>query len=189
MNAPRRSSGFTLIEILVAAAILVLLSAALVPLLLTQAQKSRVGRTEGEVHAVAMAFRGYYADTGRWPCNWSTTTPIDEPLLEYACMYSNTQHLDGWNGPYLNKGVTVGEATRVSAPSTDGGYEGIVDAWGNPFEVVFRPADATRPGEAGGLILLLSPGPDRKLETSTAAAVLDAPTGDDLIQIVTRKVR
>ena len=70
----------------------------------------------------------------------------------------------------------------------DGSLDGIADAWGNPFEVIFRSPDPTRAGEASGVILLLSAGPDLRIGTSADDAVAERPTFDDTIHIVTRKV-
>jgi len=188
MKIDRSRCGFTLIEILVAAAILVLLSAALVPLVVTQVQKGRVGRTQSESRNVSLAFLQYHSDTGQWPCSWVGATNLNEPLADYSCLYSNTSNLKNWNGPYLNKGVKVGNSMRMAARKADGSFEGIADAWGNPFQVILRKASSNRAGEAGGVILLLSSGPDLEITTSVDDAVAEKPTADDMVYIVTRKV-
>ena len=189
MKIRRSGRGFTLIEIVVAAAILALLATALVPLAVTQIQVGRAGRTQREARNVAMAFLQYYADTGRWPCNWTGAQAIDEPLEEYACLYSNTDQLRNWNGPYLNKGVKLQRRMVVAQKNDAGSYEGLLDAWGNPFRVVLRTPDPNRPGEVGGAILLLSSGPDLKLGTSVEQAVAEQPAADDIVRVVTRRVR
>lgn len=188
MKIDRSQSGFTLIEILVAAAILALLSAALVPLVITQVQKGRTSRTQSDARNVGLAFTQYYADTGQWPCTWTGTANLSEQLVTYTCLYSNTSNLPGWNGPYLNKGVTVGKAMQVASKNSAGKYDGLVDAWGSPYQVVLHKPDPTKPGEAGGVILLMSPGSDLKIATKDDDAISEKPAGDDTVHLVTRKV-
>jgi type II secretory pathway pseudopilin PulG len=188
MGIDRPRLGFTLVEALAALGILVLLGVALVPLLATQAEESRAGRTQNDARAVALAFVRYHTDTGRWPCNWSMATQLDEPLTDYGCLYSNIASLPGWNGPYLQKGVERATGMVVAQLHEPGNTEGLGDAWGNAFQVIFRSPNAEHPGETSGVILLISPGRDHEIDTTLPAAVADEAADDDLITIVTRKV-
>jgi hypothetical protein len=54
--------------------------------------------------------------------------------------------------------------------------------------VILRKASSNRAGEAGGVILLLSSGPDLEIATSVDDAVAEKPAADDMVYIVTRKV-
>jgi type II secretory pathway pseudopilin PulG len=180
--------GSTLVEALAALGILALLGVALVPLLATQAEESRAGRTQNDARAVALAFVRYHSDTGRWPCNWSMSAHVDEPLVDYGCLYTNTVRLSGWSGPYLQKGVEHETGMVVARLHELGHTEGLCDAWGNAFQVIFRSPNAEHPTEASGVIVLISPGRDHEIDTSLPAAVAEDPADDDLVTVVTRKV-
>lgn len=64
-----RSGGFTLIEILVAVAILAILSAALTPLVVKYLNDARRARALSDSQTIGQAILAFNLDTGRWPVN------------------------------------------------------------------------------------------------------------------------
>ena len=67
-HAPRRSqSGFTLVEILVAVAILAILSAALSPLVVKYINDGRRARALSDSQTLGQALLAFQVDTGLWP--------------------------------------------------------------------------------------------------------------------------
>jgi prepilin-type N-terminal cleavage/methylation domain-containing protein len=69
-NKPARSrAGFTLIEILVAVAILAILSAALTPMVIKYVNDGRRARALSDSEAIAQAITAFNLDTGAWPVN------------------------------------------------------------------------------------------------------------------------
>jgi prepilin-type N-terminal cleavage/methylation domain-containing protein len=64
-----REGGFTLIEILVAVAILAIMSAALTPLVLKYIDDGRRARTLSDSQLLGQAILAFNLDTGRWPVN------------------------------------------------------------------------------------------------------------------------
>ena len=83
-------SGFTLIELLVVIAIIAVLAAIIAPNAFKAVEKSKISATIGDYGAVKTAAMSYYADTGAWPANGSTTVGLIA-----------TDGVAGWDGPYL----------------------------------------------------------------------------------------
>ncbi len=68
----RNSRGFTLIEIIVAVALVAILSAAVAPSVLNNIAQGRVARTQSDVQAIASAVMRFKSDTSQYP-------RLDEP--------------------------------------------------------------------------------------------------------------
>ncbi len=64
-NFDRR--GFTLIEIVIAVAIVAIFAAALSPMVFRHLEDAKVTRAKNETETISAAILGYYKDTGRWP--------------------------------------------------------------------------------------------------------------------------
>jgi general secretion pathway protein G len=67
MNVHFRHSGFTLIEMVVALAIVGVLAAILTPLVLKYVDDARVTRAAQEAQTIATAVLNFNKDTGKWP--------------------------------------------------------------------------------------------------------------------------
>ncbi|MBI4576521.1 MAG: prepilin-type N-terminal cleavage/methylation domain-containing protein [Planctomycetes bacterium] len=67
MTGPRRHAGFTLIELAVAVAVLVLLIGILVPLVSGVVEDTRLARARDDMAAIRAAYLRFQADTGYWP--------------------------------------------------------------------------------------------------------------------------
>ncbi|MFQ1699187.1 type II secretion system major pseudopilin GspG [Loktanella agnita] len=91
----RRGSakGFSLVEMLVAVAIVGLLVALVGPSAIRQLQGSRVTAAEAQIIQLRSALDIFLIDTGRYPNE-------DEGLVVLA----NGGAIPGWNGPYLRDG-------------------------------------------------------------------------------------
>ena len=59
--------GFTLIEIVIAVAIVAIFAAAMSPMVFRHLEDAKVGRAEKETGIIANAVLSYYKDTGAWP--------------------------------------------------------------------------------------------------------------------------
>jgi general secretion pathway protein G len=101
----RSGRGFSLVEMLVAVAIIGLLVGLVGPAAMRQLQGSRVKTTEAQIVQIRTALDIFQIDTGRLPTE-------GEGL---AALISNPGAISGWNGPYLRDG-------RMP-----------VDAWGEAF--------------------------------------------------------
>jgi general secretion pathway protein G len=101
----RTARGFSLVEMLVAVAIIGLLVGLVGPAAMRQLQGSRVNTTEAQIAQLRTALDIFQIDTGRLPAE-------GEGL---AALVSNPGAVPGWNGPYLRDGQMP------------------VDAWGGAF--------------------------------------------------------
>lgn len=101
----RGTRGFSLVEMLVAVAIIGLLVGLVGPAAMRQLQGSRVKTTEAQIAQIRTALDIFQIDTGRLPSE-------SEGL---AALIANPGAVPGWNGPYLRDG-------RMP-----------VDAWGAAF--------------------------------------------------------
>ncbi|MBW7998196.1 MAG: prepilin-type N-terminal cleavage/methylation domain-containing protein [Candidatus Glassbacteria bacterium] len=63
----RNSKGFTLIEIIVAVALVAILSAAVAPSVLNNIAMGRISRTQSDVQAIASGVMRFKSDTGKYP--------------------------------------------------------------------------------------------------------------------------
>ncbi|MEL6170136.1 MAG: type II secretion system major pseudopilin GspG [Pseudomonadota bacterium] len=100
-----RSTGFSLVEMLVAVAIVGLLVGLVGPAAMRQLQSSRVKATEAQIAQLRSAVDIFLIDTGRYPS-------AGEGL---NALVQNPLNVPGWNGPYLRDGQMP------------------TDPWGGPF--------------------------------------------------------
>lgn len=90
----KATSGFSLIEMLVAVAIIGLIVGLVGPAAMRQLQSSRVNTTEAQVGQIRTAIDIFAIDTGRVPSE-------SEGL---AALVENAGAVPGWNGPYMRDG-------------------------------------------------------------------------------------
>jgi len=111
LSTPSRSrrraatTGFSLIEMLVAVAIIGLIVGLVGPAAMRQLQSSRVNTTEAQIGQIRTAIDIFAIDTGRVP----------DESEGLAALVTNTNAVPGWNGPYMRDGQLP------------------VDAWGRAF--------------------------------------------------------
>jgi general secretion pathway protein G len=117
-RAPRRAlrRGFTLMEMLIVLAILVMLVALVVPRFLGAQKKADRQTTKVQVEAFRGALERYALDTRSYP-----TTEQGLQALMVAPADGEESSTTGWEGPYLNKD------------------EMPKDPWGNDFQYVYPP--------------------------------------------------
>ena len=59
--------GFTLIEIVIAVAIVAIFAAAMSPMVFRHLEDAKVSKAQNETGVIASAVLGYYKDVGSWP--------------------------------------------------------------------------------------------------------------------------
>lgn len=99
-----RTSGFTLLELLVVVVIIGLLAGFVAPRYFGQVGKSEVTVTRAQLDALEKALDQYRLDTGRYP---STE-------LGLKALVERPANEPKWNGPYLRKAIPL-------------------DPWGKPY--------------------------------------------------------
>jgi general secretion pathway protein G len=110
---PRRTRGFTLLELLVVMVIIGLLAGYVAPRYFSQVGKSEVKVTQAQINAFEKALDTYRLDTGHYP---STEQGLNALL-------ARPQNEPKWSGPYLQKTVPLdpwGKPYQYKAPGEQG---------------------------------------------------------------------
>lgn len=201
----KRKAGFTMIEAVVIIAVLAILAGILTPMVIREVAKAKTTRVIADMEAIATAFTQYFIDTGYWPERYTGLSDEKADLIGFRCLYADPGDLIGWDGPYLERGVRVGESFQVARvegaaksrdassvvaqpPSSSGRYSGLVDAWGMPFRLFYGRIGSSNAG-AGGAIVLVSAGPNRVFDTSDHIAMRGETAEDDIVKVITRRIR
>ena len=111
----RSKGGFTLIELLVVMVILGLLAALVGPALFSKVGKGKTAAAKTQIELFGQALDSFRLDTGRYP----TTSEGLQALVV-------NPGIDGWDGPYLKKGVPNDPWRRpyqYQSPGTHGDYD------------------------------------------------------------------
>ena len=177
--------GFTLSEIVVAIAVIAILAGVMTPMVVKQIEKSRRSNALEEMRALRLGFEQYYADTGRWPCNWRANASgnQNQAITNYSCFYEDDGNT-GWDGPYVSEnGGTNNGATVAAQRDADNAWIGVVDPWGQPYRVFKRRSGTNAAPQ--GLIVLYSYGSDNRRDTNDAALLRGESTDDDIVVVVT----
>jgi prepilin-type N-terminal cleavage/methylation domain-containing protein len=110
-----RKQGFTLIELIVAIAIIAILGSVIAPKAFKAIEKAKVTRVTADMRAVKAAATSYYSDVGLWPpdvCPNEEPGFIDPDNYQNRCCGQNYNFLpagyqniidSNWDGPYLEK--------------------------------------------------------------------------------------
>jgi general secretion pathway protein G len=108
-----KNKGFTLMELMVVIAIIVLLAGIMVPNLANRIERAKVTKAEADISAIESAIAMYETDTGRYPpdsitelSNWLTGQNVD----------TTSSSAKDWHGPYI-KGIED-------------------DPWGTPYRYI-----------------------------------------------------
>lgn len=211
----RRAAGFSMIELSVAVAVILLLSGIVLPVLGDQLDKSKAARAAADAKKIGEAFQKYRLDTGGWPVDdlyffetilFQYTKVIglayaaQREFQGFPCLFKAPAGSRGWNGPYLQNGIKVGSSVVAARPSTSStSVAGIVDPWGNLYRLVliFQPKNGAVQvgfvslvwgGTTTGQIYVYSAGPNGIYETSNAQAATGQASGDDILISATNQL-
>ena len=105
-------AGFSLIEIVIAVAVIVILAGVITPSVIRQIDKAKVESVVEDFRAIELAMTQYYADVGNlMPLNdiGGFTTAQGDPAFRH---FIRGDGQPGWDGPYLQ---------RIKVNSTFGG--------------------------------------------------------------------
>jgi type II secretion system protein G len=111
----RSTSGFTLLEILVALVLIGLLAGALVPTVVNQLGRGETNRLVEDLTAIEGASKSFRVDVQRWPGGLRNlvTQPSTSDVSLTGATYPSAL-ISRWRGPYLERGSIPGD-TIVTA--------------------------------------------------------------------------
>lgn len=136
----KKSSGFTLIEVMVVVVILSILAAWIVPKIVSRPDEARVGKVKGDIRAIANALELYRLDNYVYPTTDQgldalVKEPTSEPLAKNWKQggYLDRAPKDPWNNPYQYLSPGENGEYDIFSYGADGrsGGEGINADLGN----------------------------------------------------------
>lgn len=158
-STPGRA-GFTLIEVIVAVAIMAVLAGAITPMVFRELMAAREDATEQELAVLADALVDFYIDTGRLP---SEAEGLGALVVDPGVV--------GWQGPY----VKADRGDPVDEVSTDG----------FAHDYIYDLSPSTSPADAADAVIV-SAGRDGAMDAGSLGGTWQlAGAGDDLVQSVT----
>jgi general secretion pathway protein G len=115
-------AAFTLMEMLVVVAILVVLAGAAVPIYLNYLDRAKMDRVKTDFKVLETAVQSYYINTGQFPQNLRQLTVTDQQagvkaLLEQASIFDPWQHEYQLTGQFH----PVSQKPQIMSPGPPGG--------------------------------------------------------------------
>jgi general secretion pathway protein G len=111
-----RSSGFSLMELLIVLVIIGLLAAAVGPSLYKRIKPAKQTMVRDQIQSFMVALDSYFIDTGHYPT----------VQQGFAVLRDNARDIKNWDGPYLKKEIPNdpwGNNYVYRAPGRNGAYE------------------------------------------------------------------
>ena len=156
-----KRQGFTLMELVIAMAVIAIMAGTVVPLAFNEIQRAREEATLNELAAIKTGLEEFYDDTGRFPLE-----------SEGLAALVNDPGVTGWSGPYVGGG-RQDALTEVGA-----------DAWNSAY--IYDLAPTTSPAGAADL-LVASPGSDGVFTLGGLGSTWTVSgDGDDLLALMSR---
>ena len=133
----KNRKGFTLIELMIVIAIIIILAAIAIPNYLRMTDRARRSRVAGDFTAVATALEAFSVDWGTYPYDNATPGPLSG---SFGRLNKATQIHDEICG--IDAAAVINDSTKVTLTGEKGGIEyikvGTIDSMYNPF----NPNDA-----------------------------------------------
>ena len=128
----KSQSGFTLIELIVVAAIIALLAGLVVPQFIKQEEKATAKATKAQIELLGTALDTFRLDVGRYPTS-------QEGLQALTLKPGGVER---WDGPYLKKEVPPDPWNKPYVYKSPGEH--------GPYDIVSYGADGVPGGEGTG---------------------------------------
>ncbi|MEZ5988452.1 MAG: type II secretion system protein GspG [Planctomycetota bacterium] len=197
----RGEGGFTLVEIVVVIAVVLLLTGIAVPMISGYVEDGRRARAKSEIKTLAGAIELFYSNTGRWPArNGSSQDNYLYVLVSgdtlptagnnpWNATHTWTTWATGTRGDLMDNQIVdntpKGAAAAAYAMTGDNAWRGPymdgtpLDPWGRPYLMLVRSTwETNATNYKRGF--LLSAGPDGVINTAANARTTDDLMGDDI---------
>jgi type IV pilus assembly protein PilE len=127
MRAQNKKSGFTLVELMIVAAIIAILAAIVIPLLANNRERAIATEGQNLCNTVATAAKVYYADKGTWP-TFAQLPAVVQSEVGNAKYFTGTATIAGTYSAYTitvtagaNAGGIAGKTLTLNQAGTWGG--------------------------------------------------------------------
>jgi prepilin-type N-terminal cleavage/methylation domain-containing protein len=209
MKLTRNNQGFTLIEVIIAVALVAIMAVAIAPPLIQNIRDGKSARAQSDVRAIGTAVLSFYKDVGQWPVA-VTTSDVDRLVgnerlgggdAGIAAGNAGVTGSDGWateGNPssltaHLIKNKSAAADTiwpfsgnPVASPGWNGPYllQETLDPWGKPYVVNIRygmpvVTGSTTEDYNRHNVMVLSSGPNKLFETPMRDTAHDEAIGGD----------
>jgi len=128
----KSQSGFTLIELIVVAAIIALLAGLVVPQFIKQEEKATAKATKAQIELFGTALDTFRLDVGRYPTS-------QEGLQALTLKPGGVER---WDGPYLKKEVAADPWNKPYVYKSPGEH--------GPYDIISYGADGSPGGDGTG---------------------------------------
>jgi prepilin-type N-terminal cleavage/methylation domain-containing protein len=209
MKGLNRNSGFTLIEVIIAVALVAIMAVAIAPPLVQNLKSGKVARAQSDVQSIGTAVLSFYKDVSDWPMasgsNNLSQVLVGLPATNGArdLIPSGVKAVSGSSSWRTNNRRTTltdilirnkvenAELYTVSRnPHVNPGWNGPyltqvpLDPWGNPYMVNIKYATPAIAGTSTEdydkhNVMVISSGPNEKFETPLKNDQFDEQVGGD----------
>ena len=188
--------GFTLIEVIVVAAIIAILAGILVPMIFNQIDESKKTRAQGDVKTIQQAVATVKSNTLRWP-TWSVDSGSCAEDIGFLWNTASTQPDYSKTTAPTGSGISMYDVigkekgtplalcyAKVDNPSVSawaGPYlaqESGTDPWGKSYIIYLDKLKSTSAAPRWGWVI--SAGPDGYLDTDVTSSTVTTPANDDV---------
>lgn len=214
MFSPQRSDGFTLLEVIIAVALVAIMAVAIAPPLIDNLNEGRTAQAHSDAQVIGCAIQAFYKDMGKWPLQDDSENKPEIVLLvgnaslgggKRGLPDGDTSLTDVWQRRgqvgTLTKQLILNESEDGSVkplyptsnnpdrkPGWNGPYldEVPLDPWGNAFVVNIYDTNPSDPDNARHNVMVLSAGPNQMFETSFVNSQYNEKFGGDDIGYIIR---
>ncbi len=208
VNAQRSQGGFTLVEVIVVLAVVLLLTGIAVPMISGYMEDGRRAKAEAEIKVIAGALTSFYKDLGIMPTrNGAGTNNTRYVIMTGAARPTTNPYAAGHQWATWGMNANFGDvlddhllknqpnaSTTAAYPTTGsnrwrGPYlagPAPLDPWGRPY-VINVISSWINNATNYKRVYVISAGPDGIFNTSYLATANTAITGDDIGIILTEK--